>query len=43
MMRIKVIKTNGQKSGFIGTVLVRKIVFNMLSGSVLLFIFLQPI
>ncbi|MCO6519837.1 MAG: hypothetical protein J6582_02210 [Snodgrassella sp.] len=42
-MRIKVIKTNGQKSGFIGTVLVRKIVFNMLLGSVLLFIFLQPI
>ncbi|WP_353846589.1 hypothetical protein [Snodgrassella sp.] len=43
MMRIKVIKTNGQKSGFIGTVLVREIVFNMLVGAVLLFIFLQPI
>lgn len=43
LMRIKVIKTNGQKSGFIGTVLVREIVFNMLVGAVLLFIFLQPI
>ncbi|WP_420895150.1 hypothetical protein [Snodgrassella communis] len=43
MMRIKVIKTNGQKSGFIGTVLVRKIVFNMLVGAVLLFIFSQTI
>ncbi|WP_180297046.1 RDD family protein [Snodgrassella alvi] len=38
-MKIKVIKTTGQNSGFASTVLMREILFNILVGLALLFIF----